>query len=183
MNIEYPRAKDVLTLLGVSGVVAASILIPGLPKVISPFLKSHYKKWGHFNRRRLRAEIYRLQSIGVVERIEDDGEVLFRLTEKGKHKLFKYHLAELALKKRGDGKWRLVIYDIPAPMKKASDSFRIFLRKLEFLQIQRSVYLTPYPCNEEIEFLKHLYHIEKYVTILTISKIEGEEAYRRYFGI
>ncbi|MBI4084283.1 MAG: hypothetical protein HY431_00070, partial [Candidatus Levybacteria bacterium] len=47
---------------------------------------------GHFNRRRLKAEIKRLQRTGVIEETAEEGEVLFRLTDRGKEKVMKYKL-------------------------------------------------------------------------------------------
>lgn len=184
MKSVNPTTKTVLLTLGITGFVAASILMPGLPKVLAPFLKKQYKKWGHFNRRKLKAEIKRLKTTGVIEEISQDGEMLFRLTNKGKSKLFKYKLEELSLKyKRWDGKWRLVIYDIPKGKKMQADAFRNLLKKMNFLKIQKSVYLTPYDCKNEIEFLKALYTIEEEVTVLIVTGLEAEQAYRQYFGL
>ena len=184
MESEYPKTKQILLLLAVTGAVAASILIPGLPIALSPFLKKQYKKWGHFNKRRLKAELKRLQKTGVIEEIPDNGEVVFKLSDKGKQKVFKYQLEEISLKKnKWDKKWRLLIYDIPKNKKKEADAFRRLIKKLNFLKIQKSVYLTPYKCSNEIDFLKTLYHIEDHVTIISISDIDGEKSYKDYFGL
>lgn len=158
--------------------------MPGLPLVLKPFLKNNYKKWGHFNRRILKSEIKRLKKQGVIEDFTQDGEMVFRLSEKGKGKVFKYKLAEMSLKRDyWDGKWRLIIYDIPKSSKNRAEAFRRLLKKMDFLQLQKSVYLTPYKCKEEIEFLKTIYGINDYVTLLTISGIENEQSYKKYFGI
>lgn len=182
--MKYPKTREVLILLGVTGFLAASILMPGLPLALKPFLKKQYKKWGHFNRRILKAEIKRLKGSGVLEEVTQDGEIVFKLTEKGRGKVFKYKLEEMSVKKDyWDGKWRLIIYDIPKGSKNQADAFRRLLKKMEFLQLQKSVYLTPYKCKDEIEFLKTLYKIEDCVTLLTVSGIESEQSYRKYFGV
>lgn len=179
-----PKAKDVLILLGVTGVLAASLIMPGLPVALKPFLKKQYKKWGHFNKWRLRKELKRLQKTGVIEEGKEDGEVVFRLTDKGKTKLYKYKLEEMSLNKKGwDGKWRIVAYDIPKYKKNQAEAFRMLLKKLNFYQLQKSLWLTPYNCEQEIEFLKSLYNLGDNVIILTVSKLEGETAYKQYFGI
>ncbi len=184
MDNKYPKVKDILLLLGVTGFVAASMVLPGLPLALKPFLKKEYTKWGHFNKRKLRSEIKRLKSTGIIEEISQEGEAIFRLTEKGKQKLFKYKLEDMVLKSGNwDRKWRLVIYDIPTGYKNQADAFRRLIKKMDLLQIQKSVYLTPYPCKDEIAFLKTMYGIDDYVTVLTISGIESEESYRKYFGV
>lgn len=179
-----PKTKDVLLSLAATGFLAAAILMPGLPLVLKPFLKKEQRKWGHFNRRKLRAGIKRLQKIGVIQESTHEGEIIFRLTEKGEKKVAKYRLEELSLQhNKWDGKWRLVIYDIPKGKKHQADAFRRLLKKLQLLQLQKSVYLTPHACKNEIEFLKTLYDIEDHVTLLTVSGIEHEVSYKRYFGL
>lgn len=184
METKYPHTKEVLLVLGVIGLVTASVLAPGLPKALSPFLKKQYKTWGHFNKRKLKAEIKRLKNTGVIEEINDSGEIVFKLTAKGKEKLMRYKLENMSIdNKKWDGKWRLVIYDIPKEKKNQAESFRRLIKKMKFLQLQKSVYLTPYPCQEEINFLKTLYSVDDYVTVLTVTGIENQLSYQHYFGI
>lgn len=179
-----PKVKDILTLLGVGGFIAASLLMPGLPKILTPSYKKQQERWGHFNKRILRANLKRMQKSGVIEESEQEGEIFLKLTEKGKLKLLKYRLEDLVLNQNNwDRKWRLVAYDIPKGKKNQAEAFRTLLKKMSFYQLQRSLWLTPYPCSNEIEFLKGLYNLTDHVTILTISKIEGESEYRSYFGI
>lgn len=178
-----PATKQILILLGVTGILAASILLPGLPKALTPFLRKQHKHWGHFNKRRLKAQLKRLQKIGVIEEVDEQNQLTFRLTDKGRTKLFKYHLEELSLEKSWDKKWRLVAYDIPKGKKSQSEAFRRLLKKMSFYQLQKSLWLTPYECHNEIELLKSLYHLENHVTILTVTGLEGEPAYKSYFGL
>lgn len=179
-----PKVKDILKVLGVAGFIAASLIMPGLPKILTPTYKSQQKHWGHFNKRRLKAALRRLQQNGVIEESEQAGEIIFKITEKGRLKLFKYRLEELTLNERSwDRKWRLVAYDIPKVKKNQAEAFRTLLKKMNFLQLQKSLWLTPYSCTNEIEFLKKLYNLTNHVTILTISRLEGESEYRKYFGI
>ena len=179
-----PKVKDILKILGITGFVAASLLMPGLPKILTPAYKKQHKRWGHFNRRILKAALKRMQTGGVIEEIEQDGEIVFKLSEKGKLKLFKYRLEDLELNQNSwDKKWRLVAYDIPKGKKNQAEAFRTLLKKMNFLQLQKSLWLTPFPCSNEIEFLKQLYFLKDHVTVLTISQLEGESAYKQYFGI
>jgi len=85
--------------------------------------------------------------------------------------------------KHWDGKWRLIIYDIQVQKKKAQQLFHKMLKKFQFLQLQRSVYLYPYNCEDEIEFLRQYYKIGENVIILTINGLENEKAYKDYFGL
>lgn len=178
-----PKVKDILQVLSITGFIAASILMPGLPKILTPSYKKQQKHWGHFNKRILKANLRRLQKSGIIE-AEHAGELVYKITEKGRFKLFKYRLEDMnSNKTRWDKKWRLVAYDIPKGKKNQAEAFRALLKKMSFMQLQKSLWLTPYSCINEIEFLKELYYLKNHVTVLTISDIEGESEYRKYFGI
>ncbi len=178
-----PTTKQILTLLGIAGILTASIFIPGLPKALTPLIKKQQKKWGHFDQRILKAQIKRLQKTGVIEQFTESGEILFRLTAKGKTKLFKYRLESFSLDNNWDGRWRLVAYDIPIGKKNQAEAFRTLIKRMQFYQLQKSLWLTPYKCDNEIEFLKNLYSLENHVTILTVTGLESESAYKSYFGL
>lgn len=183
MNGQNPKVRDILILFGITGFVSASLVMPGLPIVLKPFIKKSYKKWGHFNQRRLKWQLKRLQKSGVIEKIDKNGEAVLRLTDKGKIKLFKINLDNIDITKLNwDYKWRLVVYDIPEYQKIEAGLFRQALKKMQFVQVQKSIWLTPYPCEKEIEFLKAFYNL-KNVTILTVKEIEGDRAYKNYFGL
>lgn len=183
-----PKIKDVLSLLGVGAFLAGSILIPGLPLVAKPFIDTKRKKeaneWKRFNTWRLKQVVKRLQAQKYIEVAEtSDGHVV-RITEKGKQRLLQYDLGTLSItNKKLDGKWRIIIYDVQDAHRSSRDLFRKTLRKLDFFQLQKSVYLTPYPCNDEIEYLRQVCSIGTEVIVLTVSGLENEQAYKEYFGI
>lgn len=188
-----PRVKDVLRLLGAGTVLAACIVFPGLPIVVKAAMDSHheterkrkFKEWERFNLWRLRASLKRLRNQKVVKIVERDGEPIVILTKKGKTRYLKYKLEEMIIKKppKWDGRWRLVIYDIAKHKRNTQQAFREVLKKLKFFRLQKSVYLYPYPCYEEIEFLRQYYGIGDDVIILIVEGIENESVYKKYFGL
>lgn len=188
-----PKVKDVLALLGIGTLLFASFVMPGLPLAIGAFAKGERerrwqqdkKEWEKFNLWRLRQILKRLHRQKMVKVIKKNGEAIVVLTKKGKTKLLKYKLEEMIIKKQKhwDGKWRLIIYDIAAKKKYTQELFRKMLKKFKFLQLQKSVYLYPFDCKNEIEFLRQYYKIGKDVIILTISGLENEEVYKKYFGL
>lgn len=178
-----PRVRDVLMLLGAGAFLAASLVMPGLPLAVKPFLdearRREAKDWKKFNLGRLRWAIKRLEKQKMVEVV---GEVV-KITEKGKQKLLKFNLEEMELENRRDGKWRLIIYDISDLRKPQRDFFRLTLERLKFLRLQESVYLTPFVCDREVEYLKHVFNIGEEVQVLQVTGIANEELYKDYFGI
>ncbi len=178
-----PRVKDILILLGAGTFLATSLVMPGLPIVLKPYLdrkrKNEEKEWEKFNLFRLRQVIKRLEKQKDVEIIGDE----VKITKRGRQKLLKFDLEQMELKRKTDGKWRLIIYDISNLRKPQRELFRDMLKKLQFLRLQESVYLTPFICEEEMEYLKHIFDINKEVQVLKISGIEHKDEYKKYFGL
>ncbi|MBI2327767.1 hypothetical protein HYU92_05620 [Candidatus Curtissbacteria bacterium] len=187
-----PKVKDVLLLLGTGTFLAASIFFPGLPMAAKPIIEivkeSQYQKrqkeWAKFNPWRLKQIVKRLQQQKLVEIIDKNGIPAVKITKQGKQKILKYNLDEIELDKTSwDGKWRIIIYDIFSKKRQERELFRKTLRHMEFFKLQRSVYLTPYPCRDQIEYLRQVLSIPSEVIIITVSGIENEIAYRQYFGL
>lgn len=187
-----PKAKEVLMLLGAGAFLAASIIFPGLPMAAKPFIDAakeadrnkRQKEWEKFNLWRLRQVIKRMQNSKLVEIKEKEGIPIIKITDRGKQKLLKYKVDEMVLDESNwDGKWRLIIYDVASTKRANSEMFRTMLNKLRFLKLQKSVYLTPFKCEDEIEYLRLLFEIGNEVQILKVGSLENEAAYRHYFGI
>jgi CRISPR-associated endonuclease Cas2 len=178
----YPKAKDILLILAVGTLVAASIIMPGLPKAVSYFIP---KEWERYERKKLRRTIKRLRDQKLISVTEKNDEQILTLTEKGKKKVLKFKIDDLTLKKpkKWDRKWRMVIFDIPNNKKAARDLFRGKLKELGLYKLQESVFVHPYPCQGEIEFLRQIWNIQNYVKILEVSKAEEENWLKNHFGL
>lgn len=178
-----PKVKDVLKLLAAGVILATVVLFPGIA-AIGPLIKEieerqERKEWDRFNLWRLRQMIKRLKEQKVVE-IKDG---IVKITDKGKKKLLKFNLDNIELKQKTDGKWRVIIYDIANLKKFQRELFRETLKRLKFLRLQKSVYMTPFVCDDEIEYLRQLFSIGNDVLVLKVAGIENGEVYKRYFGI
>lgn len=182
-----PKIKDILLLIGVGTFIAASLVFPGLPLVLKlgkkPY-KNQPKDWDRFNKFRLKQALKRLHQQKVIEVGEKDGQTFIKLTDKGEVRLLKYKLDEVKVDSAiWDGKWRLIIYDVESDKKLLRDVFRRFLKKMNFLQLQKSVYLTPYSCSDQIEFLRQYYHLGEEILLLEIGILENEAIYKQYFRL
>lgn len=188
----YPTSKEILYLLGMGALLTASILLPGLSTAAGYLYrtKKNYdwhqdqKEWKRFNVRLLKRNLKRLQEQKVIEIIDENGQEIIKLTEKGYTKYLKFKLESLSLKGSGwDGKWRLVIYDIDKLRRPTQENFRRILKQINFFPLQKSVYLTPYNCTSEIQYLREYFNLSNEVILLEISKLENEEHYKQYFGL
>lgn len=136
------------------------------------------KEWEKINRRRLREivkEFYYDRLISYKEK--QDGNIEIVLTEKGKLKALEGKIEELEIKKPEiwDKHWRVVIFDIPEEKRQARDALRRKLKELGFLKIQKSVFILPYECKDEIDFVVEVFGIRKYVRYMKVREITNEE--------
>lgn len=116
---------------------------------------------------------------------EKDGTWKMVLTENGKKKLLQYNLGKLsiAIPKHWDEKWRMVLFDIPEEKRKGRDMLRAWLKKLKFHQLQASVFVHPYDCKDEYEFLVEMYGLRKYVRYAVFEEIDNEKHLKHIFHL
>ncbi|HCM38206.1 MAG: PaaX domain protein [Candidatus Gottesmanbacteria bacterium GW2011_GWB1_43_11] len=188
-----PQVKDVLRLLGAGTLLVSLFMFPGaglgIGAIYSAYKKlqreKDYEKWKKYNLPRLKFILRRLHKQKLVTTVEKSGVTSICLTKKGKLKTLKYKLEEMEIdrSRHWDGKWRLVIYDISKFKRKQQEALRRMLKKLKLLQLQKSVYLTPYPCDNEINFLREYFGVSEGVLYIIAEKLENSESYKEYFGI
>lgn len=163
------RTKDVLTFIGLSSIVVASLAVPALPKAIV----STYKFWRGANQKDLGRIIKRLEKQEMISMTQEGNEIKIEITQKGKRRLLEYDFENLEIKARKrDGKWRLIMFDIPNEKKVSRDAFRKKLVQIGCLMLQESVFVCAFPCKKEVDFLCHYLEISDYVTLATLEKIE-----------
>ena len=136
------------------------------------------KEWRKINQERLKEivrEFYREKLVDYKEK--ENGTIEVVLTEKGKLKALRGKIDELEVKipKTWDNLWRIVIFDIPEKKRKARGALRNKLKELGFVELQKSVFIFPYECKEEIEFIVEVFNIRKYVRYLVVKEITNEE--------
>ncbi|MBI4034031.1 MAG: hypothetical protein HY378_00590 [Candidatus Brennerbacteria bacterium] len=96
-----------------------------------------------------------------------------------------YDIDNIKLKRqRWDGKWRLVTFDIPDSKKTAREALRRKLKELDFYPLQKSVFITPYRCEDEIDFICSVFDVNRNnVLILEVNKFEGAEKLKHHFKL
>lgn len=112
--------------------------------------------------------IKRLREQGLVEFISDK-ELFLRLTDSGRDKaLWKKMVLG---NEKWDGKWRLVIWDVPEKRRLARDLLRYKLKQLGFKQWQRSVWASKVNCTELLRnFIKQT-GIEDWVMVIESDNV------------
>lgn len=185
------KTGEVLAMIGRGILFAGLLFSPRYSRLLS-FKDENNPTWAelnkyskYYNLPALRRTLKRLEKQKMVVIKETPEQQIVELTEKGKTRILRYAVGEFNIRKqdRWDGKWRIIIYDVSDKRKRSRDILRSTLQRMGFLKLQKSVYLFPFPCGEEIEFLRAYYGLDQEVTMLVTSKIENDDAYRKYFGI
>mgnify|MGYP001565402777 FL=1 len=135
---------------------------------------------------RTRNMIHRFQKQKYVHVHEaGDGTVTVKITKNGFAHALSYQLDTMKVqeKKQWDKKWRVVVFDVPEKYKRLRDVFRSRLEQLGLYRLQDSVYVSPYPCFDEVEFLRELYGIAFTTQYLLVEKIEDDRHLRTHFHL
>ena len=132
---------------------------------------------------KVRERIKYLRRWGLIEEFIKKNEKYIRISKKGKQKLLKYNIDEIKLKKfkNWNKKWQVVVFDIPESLKLKRDMLRDFLRRLGFKQYQKSIYIYPFRCVDEIKLMTEYLKIKHYVLIMISDIIEEEDKIINHF--
>ena len=116
---------------------------------------------------------------------KQEGITEIELTTAGRTVMQHYALRALRpIKQRmWDHKWRLVMFDIPNHMKAARDGFAATLKRLGFIHYQKSVFMCPYPCEEELDVVAEYYGVVGHIEIVTAERITHAESFIKSFGM
>ena len=118
--------------------------------------------------------LYKNRLIDLKENL--DGSTKMILLDAGKNKILNYKIDDIKIPepKQWDKKWRLVLFDIPKNRKKAREAIRFHLKRLGFYPYQKSIFIYPYECQNEIDFIIEFYGIRPYVRQMLVERIDNE---------
>jgi DNA-binding transcriptional regulator PaaX len=156
----------------------------GTPNRQLKILEEIPKEWEKIDRaklRRLVREFYKERLIDFQE--ENDGTAKIVITKEGRKSILRYKMDEMKIEPimKWDGVWRLVMFDIPEKKKKAREALRAKLKELNFKELQKSIWVFPYPCENEINFIVEVIEIRPYVRYAEVKNITNEAELRLYF--
>lgn len=120
--------------------------------------------------------IYRLKTEKIIEVYGQGKERTIELTKVGRQKITKYLFQNetVPVPKHWDGRWRVVIFDIPNEQRVTRDVVRELLNRVGFYKLQESVYVYPHECISIVRYLEETYDIDKYVQFIVAERIETE---------
>lgn len=107
------------------------------------------------------------------------------LTEKGRKILqtWEQRNYRVPTPSKWDGKWRVLIFDVPEERKTLREKIRNTLRAIGFKRLQDSVWVYPFDCEDFITLLKTDFKIGKDVLYLIAEAVENDKELRDHFQV
>ena len=140
-------------------------------------IKQVAAEWRKINQQSLRNAIKLLYRSRIVEAKDNhNGTTTLVLSEEGRRLALTYDLDKMNISRprRWDGKWRMILSDIPESKKKSREHLRYHLKRLGFIEFQKSVYLFPFECEKEMKYLIEYLYIKKYARYALLEKVKNE---------
>lgn len=173
-----------LCILAIVSVPALVLIAASMGNALQVFKQFESSK--RFSKKQIQNSFTHLHRQKLIEYIADkNGKTIVKITKKGESKLrtFAIDLIEIKKPKKWDGKWRLVMFDIPMRFTKGRESLRYHLKDLGFFQFQKSAWIYPFPCEDEIIFIADFFGVRKCVEILTVESILDDQKLKKHFHL
>ena len=175
-------SKKVLLLL----IGGASLSLTRRPDQYFKIIRNIAKEWKKINERNLKLAIKNLYRSKMIDYKEnDDGTVSMVLTDDGRKKIIKYDLDKIQIKKpiKWDTLWRMVIFDIPENERRGRIALAEKLKELGFYPMQKSVFIYPYECKDEIDFVTEIFNLSPHVRFLRVKSTDIDLDLRNRFHL
>lgn len=173
--------KTILILLAIGGALTVATIAPNIFGAMGRL--NNRKRFFHKNDFRVATKYLRNKKFIRIKK--DDNAYRIQLTEQGFNTVISHSFNTLKIKKETpwDGIWHIVIFDIPDKRRWARDTLRMRLRMLGFHQVQKSVFIIPYPCDKELNFLTSLLNVEECVRLIKTREINNDSDLKEIFSL
>ena len=177
-----PAAQKALLLL----MAGPALILAYSPKRQFRVLKELTGEWKKINRRALDNAIRSLYTNKMVDIKENrDGTITIILTSSGKNKALTYDLENIKIPamEKWDHKWRVILFDIPEKHKRARRALSRALKNMGCFQFQKSVFVHPFECRNEVDFVIEFFSMRPYVRFIIADNIDNELDLKKRFGL
>jgi phenylacetic acid degradation operon negative regulatory protein len=127
-------------------------------------------------------KIWQMEKRGVVSVFEKNHQKFIKITKKGQLQIL-LEKAKIKHPEKWDGKWRLVIFDIPEGSRDKRNQLRSLLKKNDFYKLQASVFISPYPLNREAAIYLKQTGLIDYIRLLRVDDMDDDRSLRKRFNI
>lgn len=165
--------------------ILMSLLAVGDAVLVTPYEMRQRMHAGNIvgDFRKATALSYYLAKKGLIRYVDKNNERFVRLTKKGQLEALLAKARLPGTSGKWDGKWRLIMFDIPEESNDKRAFFRSLLKKNQFVRLQQSVYVSPYPLNRDaISYLQETKLIG-YIRVLKVEEMDNDKVLRKHFGL
>ena len=144
------------------------------------------KEWKKIERNSLNRAIRSLYESKLVSTKDNcDGTLTLVLSKEGKQLALTYNLDNITIKTptEWDRKWRIVMFDVPEKTKRVREALRMHFKNMGFYEFQKSVFVHPYSCAKEIEYIMEFYQARKFVRFIVATDIDNALELKRHFHL
>jgi len=129
-----------------------------------------------------RTAVGRLSRQGLLKVVDKNGQRFLQLTQKGQLKALMQNIS-LQDTPKWDGKWRMIIFDIPEDAKPKREELRKLLLQNDFYKLQASVFINPKPLNREAILYLRKSGLIDYIRMLRVDEVDYDADLRKRFGL
>lgn len=107
------------------------------------------------------------------------------LTENGREIFMRFNYEDLKIKepRLWDRNFRVIVFDVPERKRVARDSLREKMKDMGFVKFNDSVWVYPYPCQKEVDFIANYWEIGKYVQFILAKDITNRNILEKHFNL
>ena len=124
----------------------------------------------------LKRSLKGLSEAGLIERHNSGQGDYARLTKEGKKKVHSLALGEdtTVISPTWDGKWRIVLLDLPEIRKDEREALRYLLKKAGFQCLKNSVWISPFPYEHLFTNIKKDFGLTTEIMVFVTDNIDTE---------
>lgn len=169
--------NDALKIIGSAGFSGLSLVAPSASRGLALLLGKSLSQQANISRL-----LYDLMRRGLVDVTVQSDRVRYTITPTGAYRLQELALDQISITypKKWDKKWRLVAFDVPIKQSRQRQEFVAKLQSLNFFMLQRSLWVHPFPCFNEVEEIAGHYNVLRHCSLMEIS--HADEASARKLG-
>jgi len=174
--------KDILTWIAVAGLITIAATSP----YFGTNLIRAFQRRKRYGKKKVYDTFSRLRREGYLKVEKHNHQIYISLTKEGRKKAGRFQVNGLKIEKpkHWDGLWRIIIFDIIQPQRIKREALRGFLRRLELYPLQKSVWVHPYNCKDEIKLLRDFFGLgENELRIIVAKDIGNDQAIKKYFKL
>jgi DNA-binding transcriptional regulator PaaX len=182
-RIKIGKNMEKILVLLLSGI---TIGLSRSPRKTQLILKNIPKEFQKIDKKYLNKAIRRLYQNKMIDfKDNEDGTQTIVLTEEGRKKALTFNIDNLKLKneEKWDGYWRLVIFDIPEKFKRERDKISSIIKSAGAYPLQKSVFIYPYNCKDEIDFVIEFFGLRRFVRFALVKHIDNELHLKKIFKL